>query len=593
MKHHVNFVSLQETKMESMELVTIKTLWGNSSFDYALSSSLGNSGGILCVWEPTLFVKDNVTSFDNFLAVMGTWVPSSSKLLIISVYAPQDLTEKRVLWDYILRLIDRWDGDCVIMGDFNEVRTEQERYGLVFNVQGANAFNSFISLASLFDLPLDGHAYTWAHKTAIKMCKLHRFLVSKGLLASFPFLSALFLDRNLSDHRPILMRELSIDYGHTPFRFFHSWFNLEGFDKMIEDTWKKLATVDSNEGDENTKFFQSILNSKRSQLAIRETLVDVEWIVDPLAVKSMLSFKQQADLERNVSNKEIKSGVWDCGTNKSPEPDGFTFEFFRRYWKLLEHDIVAAWCSLINGCLNSALGSVLVNGSPTSEFQFHKDLKQGDPLFPFLFILMMESLNLSFSKVTNAGLFSGIPIDSSLTLSHLFFTDDAIFVGKWDSLNMRSIVNVLKCFHLALGLKINFQKSKLIGIDTRPEKVDAAATTMGCSIFTTPFVHLGVKVGGAMSRIKSWDDVVSKVSSRLSKWKLKTLSIDITHEVTVLRTKGINLLNFVGPLESDIRFIKLNQSDSMATNCNPLEDGTWFCNDSAATATGVVIIVGV
>ncbi|GJT56259.1 RNA-directed DNA polymerase, eukaryota, nucleotide-binding alpha-beta plait domain protein [Tanacetum coccineum] len=56
--------------------------------------------------EPTLFVKDNVTLSDNFLAVMGTWVPSSSKLLIISIYALQDLIEKRVLWDYILHLID-------------------------------------------------------------------------------------------------------------------------------------------------------------------------------------------------------------------------------------------------------------------------------------------------------------------------------------------------------------------------------------------------------------------------------------------------------------------------------------------------------
>ncbi|GKC94470.1 hypothetical protein Tco_1159912 [Tanacetum coccineum] len=64
-----------------------------------------------------------------------------------------------------------------------------------------------------------------------------------------------------------------------------------------------------------------------------------------------------------------------------------------------------------------------------------------------------------------------------------------------------------------------------MGISTRPEEVDAAVTTMGCLIFTTPFVHFGVKVGGAMFRIKSWDDVVSKVSSRLSKWKLKTLSI--------------------------------------------------------------------
>ncbi|GJV59086.1 RNA-directed DNA polymerase, eukaryota [Tanacetum coccineum] len=169
-------------------------------------------------------------------AVMGTWVLSSSKLLINSIYAPQDLTKKRVLWDCILHLIDRWDGDCMIMGDFNKVRTEQERYGLVFNVQGAKAFNSFISLASLIGLTLDGYAYTWAYKTANKMSKLDRFLVFKGLLASFPYLLALCLDKNLSDHRPILMRELSIDYGLTPFNFFYSWFNFDGFDKMVEDT---------------------------------------------------------------------------------------------------------------------------------------------------------------------------------------------------------------------------------------------------------------------------------------------------------------------------------------------------------------------
>nr|GEU39075.1 RNA-directed DNA polymerase, eukaryota [Tanacetum cinerariifolium] len=183
------------------------------------------------------------------------------------------------------------------------------------------------------------------------------------------------------------------------------------------------------------------------------------------------------------------------------------------------------WCGWINGCLNSTMGSVLVNGSPASEFQFHKGLKQGDPLSPFLFILIMESLHLSFSKVKDAGLFLGIPIGSSLTISHLFFEDDDIFVGKWDSLSIRTIVNVLKCFHLASGLKIKFHKSKLMEISTRPEEVDAATTTMGCSTFTIPFVHVGVKVGGAMSRIKYWYDVVAKVSSRLSKKKLKTLRI--------------------------------------------------------------------
>ena len=73
------------------------------------------------------------------------------------------------------------------------------------------------------------------------------------------------------------------------------------------------------------------------------------------------------------------------------------------------------WRGWIHGCLNSAMGSILINGSPTKEFKFHKGLKQGDTLSPFLFILIMESLHLSFKNVVNAGFNKGIQIDDSLT----------------------------------------------------------------------------------------------------------------------------------------------------------------------------------
>nr|GEY69108.1 reverse transcriptase [Tanacetum cinerariifolium] len=66
----------------------------------------------------------------------------------------------------------------------------------------------------------------------------------------------------------------------------------------------------------------------------------VRWAIEADQFTNRLSLEQQADLERNVSNEEIKSAIWDCGMNKSPSLDSFTFEFFRRYWKLLEHDIV-------------------------------------------------------------------------------------------------------------------------------------------------------------------------------------------------------------------------------------------------------------
>ncbi|GJZ80427.1 hypothetical protein Tco_0645421 [Tanacetum coccineum] len=58
----VNFLTLQETKMESIDLFEIKRCWGNFAFDYVHSASVGKSGGILCVWDPNAFKKLNSTA---------------------------------------------------------------------------------------------------------------------------------------------------------------------------------------------------------------------------------------------------------------------------------------------------------------------------------------------------------------------------------------------------------------------------------------------------------------------------------------------------------------------------------------------------
>ena len=60
-----------------------------------------------------------------------------------------------------------------------------------------------------------------------------------------------------------------------------------------------------------------------------------------------------------------------------------------------------------------------------------------------------------------------------------------------------------------------------MGRSVSNDKVTQAAAKKGCASFKTPFWYLGTKVGGAMSRIKSWEEIVSKFKSRLSKWKMK------------------------------------------------------------------------
>ncbi|GJT45441.1 RNA-directed DNA polymerase, eukaryota [Tanacetum coccineum] len=596
------------------------------------------------------------------------------------------------------------------------------------------------------------------------MSKLDRFLVSENLLVSCPHLTAVTLERYLSDHRPILLRENHYDYGPTPFRFFHHWIQTDGFDKIVSESWKNSPSGGTNamkslmyklkhlkydirewnkhnmvsrknmktqykknleavdqildsgqgveedirvrseiirklqncdeidsmelaqkakikwaiEGDENSKFFHGTLNKKRNILNIRGIMVDGIWVDNPKSVKrefldhfskrfckpddmratltmefpNRLHPDQSRDLEMSVSNEEIKKAVWECGTDKAPGPDGFTFGFFRHFWYIVEKDVcnavsyffthddlpigcnssfialipkipdanlvkdfrpisligsvykiiakilsnrlvnvlggivsevqsafvanrqildgpfilneVIQWCKAkkkqtlifkvdfekaydsvrwdflddvlckfgfgdkwrrwIQCCLQSSRGSIILNGSPTEEFEFGKGLKQGDPLSPFLFILIMESLHLSFQRVVDAGLFHGVKLRDTVTLSHLFYADDAVFVGQWSQRNISTLTHVLKCFHKASGLKINMCKSKILGIHVNNDNISRAAEDLGCQVLKLPFSYLGSMVGGRMHRLHSWDDTVDRVRNRLSKWKMKMLS---------------------------------------------------------------------
>nr|GEV27043.1 RNA-directed DNA polymerase, eukaryota [Tanacetum cinerariifolium] len=322
----------------------------------------------------------------------------------------------------------------------------------------------------------------------------------------------------------------------------------------------------SAQSDENSKYFHGIINKKRSHLAIRGVFNDGIWRTDPSSVKKAfrdhyearfnkptttrlklsfpfperLAVDQVDDFEGGVSHDEIRSAVWYCGDNKSPGPDGFTFEFFKKYWRFIgpdfceavEHfftgfnssfialipkvmdskfvndyrpisligsvykvvtkilanrlatviaglvsdtqstflvdrqilddpfilnevldwckrknkqamffkvdfakaydsvrwdfliDVLEAfgfgstWCNWIRGTFCYAKASILVNGNPSDEFHLHCDLKQGDPLSPYLFILVMESLHLSISRAVDEGVFKGIQLHGSLSLSH-------------------------------------------------------------------------------------------------------------------------------------------------------------------------------
>ncbi|GJS46531.1 hypothetical protein Tco_0596652 [Tanacetum coccineum] len=213
-----------------------------------------------------------------------------------------------------------------------EVRRKEERWGSIFNVYGARDFNHFITSAGLVEVQLEGYSYTWAHPSASKMNQLGA-------------------NDDLLSVRSELLKQ------------YHDIHSVE-----TRESIQKAKIKWAVEGDENSKFFHGMINRKRANLAVKGVMIDGEWVDDPSKVKdefrdyfasrfcdpgirhgvinfnfpNRLNIDQSGELEAPISRDEIRRAVWDCGENKSPGPDGFTFEFFRKFWNIVGPDLCLA-----------------------------------------------------------------------------------------------------------------------------------------------------------------------------------------------------------------------------------------------------------
>ncbi|GJR63456.1 RNA-directed DNA polymerase, eukaryota, reverse transcriptase zinc-binding domain protein [Tanacetum coccineum] len=170
--------------------------------------------------------------------------------------------------------------------------------------------------------------------------------------------------------------------------------------------------------------------------------------------------------------------------------------------------------------------SVLVNGSPTSEFSIKRGLRQGDPLSPFLFIIIMEGLQIILQNAVCSGLIHGAMIgNSGHKLSHLFYADDVVIISEWNRQDMDNIIRVLQVFFLASGLKINVSKSNVFGIGVSSQDIEDMARDAGCGSGSVPFSYLGLPIGVNMHLTANWQPLIDRFRAKLSTWKANTLSI--------------------------------------------------------------------
>nr|GEW48800.1 RNA-directed DNA polymerase, eukaryota, reverse transcriptase zinc-binding domain protein [Tanacetum cinerariifolium] len=245
----------------------------------------------------------------------------------------------------------------------------------------------------------------------------------------------------------------------------------------------------SIEGDKNSKYYHGVLNKKRGRLTSRGVLVDGIWMESPHLVKheffehfknrfekpnescillemdfvKRISLEHNDDLEREVSNEENKRAV----------PNANMVTDFRPI-------------SLI-GSLYNVIAKVLANH-------------------------LVTVLDDIVDEIQSAFVMDRQILDSPFILNEIVY-----WCKNKKKQSMIFKVDIEKAYD---SVRCDFIDDIL-----RSNKVKHAAAKIGCLVLKMPFNYLGSRVGDLMSRIQSWHDVTEGMHTRLSKWKLKTLSI--------------------------------------------------------------------
>ncbi|GAU24549.1 hypothetical protein TSUD_148900 [Trifolium subterraneum] len=252
---------------------------------------------------------------------------------------------------------------------------------------------------------------------------------------------------------------------------------------------------------------------------------------------SVIASNQSAFIKgRNlVDSVLVVNEVVDSAKKSKKECLIFKVDFEKAYdsvdWGFLEYMLRRCgfsekWIGWMRACVFAGNLSVLVNGSPTSEINIQRGLKQGDPLAPFLFLLVVEGFGGVMRRAVDVNLFHVFSIGREpVVISHLQYADDTLCIGEASVENLWALKAILRGFELASGLKVNFWKSGLIGVNVDPNFLIMASTFLNCRLDTLPFNYLGLPVGANAKSIATWEPLLEFLRNRLNSWRNKHISL--------------------------------------------------------------------
>jgi hypothetical protein len=205
-------------------------------------SASGHSGGLLLGFRDSVFEVGSIDQGKFFISAVV--LQRSSKVIFeyIGVYGPADHSRAQEFLEELEDKIIRCQHPVVVGGDFNLIRSAEEKNNSNINRPRIHLFNDCIARLALRELKHSGARFTWSNKQVNPIRSvLDRVFISPEWETHFPMATLSAETRIGSDHTPLIL-----DSGEgllrrsNRFFFETSWLVLPEFKELLHGIWNKL-----------------------------------------------------------------------------------------------------------------------------------------------------------------------------------------------------------------------------------------------------------------------------------------------------------------------------------------------------------------
>ncbi|GAA0154149.1 hypothetical protein LIER_37811 [Lithospermum erythrorhizon] len=271
-------------------------------------------------------------------------------------------------------------------------------------------------------------------------------------------------------------RVIWLDLGDANNRYFHSQL-------VVNHSRNRICRIKNKDGNllirleevvaevekpETMKEFRPIACCNIIYKCIAKVLVGIEEVIS----KFQSAFVSGRHIADNVMMmQELVSGY---NKNKGKPRTALKIDLMKAYdmvsweclWEVMRSmEFPARFVFLVERCVTTARFSVCFNGTLHGNFKSGRGLRQGDPLSPYLFLLVMELFGGIMKTKRQENIFCFHPRCQEVEITHLFFADDMFIMCGADKDSITCVKEALEDFEELTGLKPNLAKSICIVLE--------------------------------------------------------------------------------------------------------------------------------